>query len=66
MPVREVMALPDRSAPRGAILHHDGTELPDTIVVSIGHHGTVEQHHQRHLELLGNGAWRLGTVTSMQ
>jgi putative ATP-binding cassette transporter len=42
------------------------TELPDTIVVSIGHHSAVEQHHQRHLELLGNGAWRLGTVTSMQ
>ncbi len=40
------------------------TELPDTIVVSIGHHRTVEQHHQRHLELLGDGAWRLGSVTS--
>ncbi|MDT7761996.1 MAG: vitamin B12/bleomycin/antimicrobial peptide transport system ATP-binding/permease protein [Mycobacterium sp.] len=42
------------------------TELPDTIVVSIGHHSTVEQHHQRHLELLGDGAWRLGTVAATQ
>jgi len=42
------------------------TELPDTILVSIGHHSTVEQHHQRLLELLGDGAWRLGTVTSTQ
>jgi len=42
------------------------TELPDTILVSIGHHSTVEQHHQRHLELLGDGGWRLATVTSTQ
>ena len=42
------------------------TELPETIVVSIGHHSTVEQHHQRHLQLLGDGVWRLGTVTSTQ
>jgi putative ATP-binding cassette transporter len=40
------------------------TEMPDTIVVSIGHHSSVEQHHQRHLELLGDGAWRMGTVGS--
>ena len=36
------------------------TELPDTIVVSVGHHASVEQHHEHHLELLGEGAWRLG------
>jgi putative ATP-binding cassette transporter len=42
------------------------TELPDTIVVSIGHHSAVEQHHQRHLELAGDGVWRLGTVTATQ
>ena len=36
------------------------TELPETIIVSIAHHATVEQHHQRRLELLGGGAWRLG------
>jgi vitamin B12/bleomycin/antimicrobial peptide transport system ATP-binding/permease protein len=35
------------------------TELPDTIVVSVGHHSSVEQHHQHHLHLLGKGAWRL-------
>jgi putative ATP-binding cassette transporter len=38
------------------------TELPDCIVVSVSHRGTVEQHHRRRLELLGGGAWRLGPV----
>ena len=38
------------------------TELPDTIVVSVGHHSAVEQHHQKHLTLLGDGAWRLDPV----
>ena len=42
------------------------TELPDTIVVSVGHHASVEQHHEHQLELLGEGAWRLGRVASMQ
>jgi vitamin B12/bleomycin/antimicrobial peptide transport system ATP-binding/permease protein len=42
------------------------TELPETIVVSVGHHSSVEQHHQRHLELLGEGAWRLGHVACKQ
>jgi putative ATP-binding cassette transporter len=36
-----------------------GTELPETIIVSVAHHATVEQHHQRRLELLPGGAWRL-------
>jgi putative ATP-binding cassette transporter len=36
------------------------TELPETIIVSVAHHATVEQHHQRRLELLGGGAWRVG------
>jgi putative ATP-binding cassette transporter len=40
------------------------TELPDTIVVSVGHHDSVEQHHQRHLQLLGEGAWRLERVAA--
>jgi putative ATP-binding cassette transporter len=40
------------------------TELPDTIVVSVTHHGSVEQHHQHHLHLLGEGAWRLDRVAS--
>ena len=34
-------------------------ELPDTILVSVSHRDTVEQHHDRQLELLGDGAWRL-------
>jgi len=38
------------------------TELPDTILVSVSHRPSVEQHHQRHLELLGEGEWRLGRV----
>lgn len=38
------------------------TELPNTILVSVSHRPTVEQHHQRHLELLGEGEWRLGRV----
>jgi putative ATP-binding cassette transporter len=38
------------------------TELPDTIVVSVSHRSTVEQHHTHELELLGDGEWRLGRV----
>jgi len=38
------------------------TELPGTILVSVSHRPAVEQHHTRHLHLLGEGAWRLGTV----
>ncbi|MGV0660914.1 ATP-binding cassette domain-containing protein, partial [Mycolicibacterium pulveris] len=38
------------------------TELPDTIMVSVSHRSTVEQHHTRELELLGDGEWRLGRV----
>ena len=38
------------------------TRLPNTIVVSVSHRPTVEQHHEHHLELLGEGAWRLGRV----
>ena len=36
------------------------TELPDTILVSVSHRTTVEQHHTHELELLGDGEWRLG------
>ena len=35
------------------------TELPNTILVSVSHRSTVEQHHTKHLELLGEGEWRL-------
>ncbi|MDT5246889.1 MAG: vitamin B12/bleomycin/antimicrobial peptide transport system ATP-binding/permease protein [Mycobacterium sp.] len=38
------------------------TALPDCIVVSVSHRGTVEQHHDRRLELLGGGEWRLGQI----
>ena len=27
------------------------TELPDTVVVSVSHHSSLEEHHQHHLEL---------------
>jgi putative ATP-binding cassette transporter len=37
-------------------------ELPNTILVSVTHRNTVGQHHEQHLELLGNGEWRLGRV----
>lgn len=37
-------------------------ELPSTIVVSVSHRPTVEQHHEQNLELLGGGEWRLGRV----
>jgi putative ATP-binding cassette transporter len=38
------------------------TELPDTILVSVSHRSTVEQHHTHELELVGDGEWRLGRV----
>ena len=38
------------------------SELPDTILVSVSHRTTVEQHHTHELELLGDGEWRLGRV----
>lgn len=38
------------------------TELPNTILVSVSHRSTVEQHHGKYLELLGEGQWRLGDV----
>ncbi len=40
------------------------TDLPDTIVVSVGHHGAIERHHDHHLRLLGNGDWRLEHATA--
>ena len=33
--------------------------LPDCIVVSVGHRVTLERHHDKRLELLGGGEWRL-------
>jgi putative ATP-binding cassette transporter len=37
-------------------------ELPDTVFVSVTHRTTVNRHHEKHLELLGEGRWRLGPV----
>jgi putative ATP-binding cassette transporter len=37
-------------------------ELPDCVVVSVSHRPTVEQHHDRLLELLGEGQWRINRV----
>ena len=42
------------------------SQLPDAIVVSVSHRASVERHHQRQLELLGEGAWRLGRVALRQ
>ncbi|HET7665747.1 MAG TPA: ATP-binding cassette domain-containing protein, partial [Mycobacterium sp.] len=38
------------------------TALPDCIVVSVSHRPSLEQHHDRRLELLGGGQWRLQPV----
>jgi putative ATP-binding cassette transporter len=38
------------------------TELANTILVSVTHRRTVEQHHTHELELLGEGDWRFGQV----
>jgi putative ATP-binding cassette transporter len=34
-------------------------QLPDTILVSVGHRGTLNQLHTHHLELLPDGHWNL-------
>jgi putative ATP-binding cassette transporter len=41
-------------------------ELPDTVFVSVTHRSTVNRHHQKHLELLGEGGWRLGRVEGVE
>ncbi|WNG90710.1 ABC transporter ATP-binding protein/permease [Mycobacterium sp. ITM-2016-00318] len=38
------------------------SQLPDCIVVSVSHRPTLDQHHDRRLELLGDGGWRLAPV----
>ncbi|TPG33746.1 ABC transporter ATP-binding protein/permease [Mycolicibacterium hodleri] len=38
------------------------TELPDTILVSVSHRKTVEQHHDKELHLLGGGEWQLSDL----
>ena len=38
------------------------SELPDCVVVSVSHRRALELLHERQLELLGDGQWRLGPV----
>jgi putative ATP-binding cassette transporter len=38
------------------------TELPECVVVSVSHRPALEQLHDRQLQLLGGGRWRLGPV----
>ena len=38
------------------------SQLPDCIVVSVSHRPSLDQHHDRRLELLGDGGWRLAPV----
>ncbi|WP_448451286.1 ABC transporter ATP-binding protein/permease [Mycolicibacterium phlei] len=42
------------------------TELPDTILVSVSHRSTVEQHHTHQLELLGDGEWRFSRISGSE
>ncbi len=34
-------------------------QLPDSIMVSVTHRGTVKEHHDHHLRLNGDGTWEL-------
>lgn len=38
------------------------SDLPNMILVSVSHRSSVDKHHSKHLELLGEGRWRLGRV----
>lgn len=38
------------------------TELPETILVSVSHRSTTDQHHTEVLELTGGGAWTLSPI----
>jgi vitamin B12/bleomycin/antimicrobial peptide transport system ATP-binding/permease protein len=38
------------------------SELPECVVVSVSHRRAVELLHEKQLELLGEGRWRLGPV----
>jgi vitamin B12/bleomycin/antimicrobial peptide transport system ATP-binding/permease protein len=38
-------------------------ELPECVVVSVTHRPSVERHHRRRLELLGEGEWRLSPLS---
>jgi vitamin B12/bleomycin/antimicrobial peptide transport system ATP-binding/permease protein len=36
-------------------------ELPDAILVSVGHRSTLSRFHSRQLELVGEGGWEIST-----
>jgi putative ATP-binding cassette transporter len=38
-------------------------ELPETIIVSVGHRSTLNQFHAERLELLGDGRWQVATLS---
>ncbi|MFF2087800.1 ABC transporter ATP-binding protein/permease [Nocardia sp. NPDC058176] len=40
------------------------TEAADTILVSVAHRSTVDQHHTQRLELEGEGAWNLAPINA--
>jgi vitamin B12/bleomycin/antimicrobial peptide transport system ATP-binding/permease protein len=40
------------------------TELPDAVIVSVGHRSTLARFHARQLELVGDGAWRYDSEIS--
>jgi putative ATP-binding cassette transporter len=39
-------------------------ELPDAVFVSVTHRNTVNRHHDKHLELLGDGRWQFGALAT--
>lgn len=38
------------------------TELPNTILVSVGHRSTLDAFHGQYLQLQGSGCWQLGRI----
>jgi putative ATP-binding cassette transporter len=38
-------------------------ELPETVIVSIGHRSTLNQFHEERLELLGEGRWQVAALS---
>ena len=46
----------------GHELSQSGRGAAGSIAVSVTHRTTVHRHHNTHLELLGEGRWRLGRV----